>query len=155
MVWRYSSQQANGFAGFKIYQDGLDSQRRWGVNRLVQKGGKFSFKIPSCIEAGQYLLRAELIALHGASNYPGAQLYMECAQLNIRGGGNKKPPTVSFPGAYKPTDPGIKINVSRLVYCKICDAHVDSHIDIQSTTDKLYSPRTSCIPVLVSCACGT
>lgn len=36
---------------------------------------------------------------------------MECAQLNIRGGGNKQPETVSFPGAYKPTDPGIKLNM--------------------------------------------
>jgi cellulase len=103
---------ADLFAGFKVFQDGMDSQRKWGVTRLVQNGGKFSFTIPSCIPAGQYLLRAELIALHGASNYPGAQLYMECAQLNIRGGGNKQPATVSFPGAYKPTDPGIKINVS-------------------------------------------
>ena len=36
---------------------------------------------------------------------------MECAQLQITGGGSKVPATVSFPGAYKGTDPGIKINV--------------------------------------------
>ena len=48
-----------------------------------------------------------MIALHGASSYPGAQFYMECAQLNIVGGsGAKSPATVSFPGAYKGSDPG-------------------------------------------------
>ena len=48
-----------------------------------------------------------VIALHGASSYPGAQFYMECAQLNIVGGsGAKSPATVSFPGAYKGSDPG-------------------------------------------------
>ena len=59
----------------------------------------------------RYLLRAELIALHAASNYPGAQLYMECAQINVTGGGTASPATVSFPGAYKATDPGIKFQL--------------------------------------------
>ena len=37
---------------------------------------------------------------------------MECAQINITGGsGSKSPATVSFPGAYSGTDPGIKINI--------------------------------------------
>ena len=36
---------------------------------------------------------------------------MECAQLNITGGGSTQPSTVSFPGAYAGTDPGIKINI--------------------------------------------
>ena len=36
---------------------------------------------------------------------------MECAQLQITGGGSKQPATVSFPGAYKGTYPGIKIKI--------------------------------------------
>jgi ABC-type phosphate transport system substrate-binding protein len=52
------------------------------------------------------------LALHGASSYPGAQFYMECAQINVTGGGSTSPATVSFPGAYSGTDPGVKINVS-------------------------------------------
>jgi len=105
------TQKVTGLKWFKIHEDGMDAQRKWGVSRMYNNGGKFSFKIPKCIQSGQYLLRAELIALHGASNYPGAQLYMECAQLNIQGGGNTQPPTVSFPGAYKANDPGIKFNL--------------------------------------------
>ncbi|QDS68914.1 hypothetical protein FKW77_008123 [Venturia effusa] len=104
------TENVTGLEWFKIFQDGMDSEHKWGVTRLVENKGKFSFKIPACIQAGQYLLRVELIALHGAAVYPGAQLYMECAQLNIAGGGDKQPETVSFPGAYSPTDPGITIN---------------------------------------------
>jgi len=100
-----------GLKWFKIYHDGLDSSGKWGVDRLVSNKGKVSFTIPSCIPAGQYLLRVELIALHGASSYPGAQFYMECAQLQITGGGSTSPATVSFPGAYKGSDPGITINI--------------------------------------------
>ncbi|KAF9468482.1 glycosyl hydrolase family 61-domain-containing protein [Collybia nuda] len=100
-----------GLKWFKIYHDGLDSSGKWGVDKLVANKGKMSFTIPNCITAGQYLLRVELIALHSASSYPGAQFYMECAQLSITGGGNTSPATVSFPGAYSGSDPGIKINI--------------------------------------------
>ncbi|EPE34273.1 hypothetical protein GLAREA_09967 [Glarea lozoyensis ATCC 20868] len=41
-----------------------------------------------------------------------AQFYMECAQINITGSGTKSSTnTVSFPGAYKSSDPGILINI--------------------------------------------
>ncbi|KAF8895346.1 glycosyl hydrolase family 61-domain-containing protein [Infundibulicybe gibba] len=100
-----------GLKWFKIYQDGLDSSGKWGVDRLIANKGKLTFTIPSCIAAGQYLLRVEIIALHAASSYPGAQLYMECAQLQITGGGSTSPATVNFPGAYSGSDPGIKINI--------------------------------------------
>ncbi|TBU22682.1 glycoside hydrolase family 61 protein [Dichomitus squalens] len=102
-----------GLQWFKIYEDGLTvSDGTWAVDRLVANKGKVSFQIPSCIASGQYLLRHEIIALHAASSYPGAQFYMECAQLNIVGGsGAKSPATVSFPGAYHGTDPGIKVDI--------------------------------------------
>ncbi|KAH9480584.1 putative endo-beta-1,4-glucanase D [Psilocybe cubensis] len=99
-----------GLKWFKIYHDGLDSNG-WAVERLIKNQGKVTFTIPDCIPAGQYLLRVELIALHAASSYPGAQLYMECAQLEITGGGNTSPATVSFPGAYSGSDPGIRFNL--------------------------------------------
>ncbi|GJE95942.1 glycoside hydrolase family 61 protein [Phanerochaete sordida] len=101
-----------GLKWFKIWEDGLDpSDQSWGVDRMIANKGKVTFTIPSCIPAGQYLMRHEMIALHGAENYPGAQFYLECAQLQITGGGSTQPATVSFPGAYAGTDPGIKINI--------------------------------------------
>ncbi|CAE6387439.1 unnamed protein product, partial [Rhizoctonia solani] len=94
-----------------IAEDGLDANGKWGVNRFIENGGKASAVIPKCIPSGHYFLRAEIIGLHGASTYPGAQLYMECAQINVTGGGNASPATVSFPGAYAGTDPGITVNI--------------------------------------------
>ncbi|KAF8914868.1 glycosyl hydrolase family 61-domain-containing protein [Mucidula mucida] len=94
-----------GLQWFKIWEDGF-ANGAWGVDRLIANKGKVTFTIPSCIAAGQYLMRVELIALHGAQSYPGAQLY-----LQITGGGSTSPSTVSFPGAYKGSDPGITINI--------------------------------------------
>ncbi|EIM85306.1 glycoside hydrolase [Stereum hirsutum FP-91666 SS1] len=101
-----------GLKWFKIYEDGLTaSTQQWAVDRMIANAGKVTFTIPECIEDGQYLMRHELIALHGASTYPGAQFYLECAQLQITGGGSASPATVSFPGAYAGSDPGITVNI--------------------------------------------
>jgi len=103
-----------GSGWFKISEAGLTNvaSQDWAVTDLIANGGIQNIPIPSCIASGQYLLRAELIALHGASSAGGAQFYMECAQINVTGGsGSKSPATVSFPGAYKSSDPGITINI--------------------------------------------
>lgn len=39
----------------------MDSNQVWGVDRMIANKGKVTFSIPSCIEAGQYLLRVEMI----------------------------------------------------------------------------------------------
>ncbi|OBT52582.1 hypothetical protein VE04_07247 [Pseudogymnoascus sp. 24MN13] len=102
-----------GGGWFKISQDGYDSSSKlWAVDKLISNGGVQSITIPSCIANGQYLLRGEIIALHAASSTNGAQFYMECAQINVTGGtGSVSPATVSLPGAYKSTDPGILFNL--------------------------------------------
>ncbi|KAK3351065.1 glycosyl hydrolase family 61-domain-containing protein [Neurospora tetraspora] len=98
-----------GNGWFKVQQDGMDSSGVWGTERVINGKGRQSIKIPECIAPGQYLLRAEM---HSAGNYPGAQFYMECAQLNVVGEtGAKTSSTVSFPGAYSGSDPGVKIYI--------------------------------------------
>lgn len=75
---------------------------------MVSGNSGISYTIPSCIKAGYYLVRHEIIALHAAYSYPGAQFYPGCHQLQVTGGGSTTPGNlVSFPGAYKSTDPGI------------------------------------------------
>lgn len=64
-----------GNGWFKIQEDGL-SNGVWGTEKVINGQGRHTIRIPSCIENGQYLLRAEMIALHGAGNYPGAQFYV-------------------------------------------------------------------------------
>jgi hypothetical protein len=69
-------------------------------------------KLPASLPNGNYLLRVEHIALHGAANDNGAQIYIQCAQLKVSGGGNGNPsPKVAFPGAYSKADPGIKFQL--------------------------------------------
>ncbi|KAN0102649.1 glycoside hydrolase family 61 protein [Hyaloscypha variabilis] len=103
-----------GSGWFKISEAGLTNvaSQTWATQDLISNQGKQTITIPSCLADGQYLLRPELIALHGASSSGGAQFYMECAQINVTGGtGTKTPATVSLPGAYKASDPGILINI--------------------------------------------
>ena len=108
-----ASTDGPGGGWFKIQEAGLNvATQDWATTDLIANAGYHAITIPSCIEDGQYLLRAELIALHAASAPEGAQLYMECAQINVSGGsGTGSPSTVSFPGAYAATDPGLLINI--------------------------------------------
>ncbi|KAI8631810.1 carbohydrate-binding module family 1 protein [Xylariaceae sp. FL1651] len=100
-----------GSGWFKIQEDGY-TNGVWGTTKVINNGGIHAINIPSCLADGQYLLRAEMIALHAASSSQGAQLYMECAQINISGGTAKvSPTTYSIPGIYKQNDPGILINI--------------------------------------------
>ncbi|TFK98047.1 glycoside hydrolase [Pterulicium gracile] len=95
---------------FKIQEEGLYdvAGQKWAVDKVISnKAGKYTFTMPKCVPSGQYLMRHEIIALHGGASYPGSQFYMGCAQINVTGGGSASPATVSFPGAYKGSDPGI------------------------------------------------
>ncbi|KAI0043673.1 carbohydrate-binding module family 1 protein [Auriscalpium vulgare] len=98
---------------FKISEMGLPSSDPdyWATEVLNDNCGHFTFTIPSGIAPGNYLLRAEVIALHVASTVGGAQFYMSCYQLSIGGSGTTNPPTVAIPGAYSAQDPGILINI--------------------------------------------
>lgn len=64
-----SATQTNvtGLKWFKIYHDGY-TDGVWGVDRLIQNKGKVSFSIPSCVPAGQYLLRVEIIGKDNGSD---------------------------------------------------------------------------------------
>jgi hypothetical protein len=108
-----TSADGSGDGWFKIQEDGYDAASDvWGTSKVIENAGRHDIKIPDCIEPGHYLLRAEMIALHAAGSYPGAQLYMECAQIEIKGSsGAKTPETHSIPGIYKGSDPGITISI--------------------------------------------
>ncbi|KAF9565522.1 hypothetical protein CPC08DRAFT_167478 [Agrocybe pediades] len=98
---------------FKVAEMGMPSNNPnyWGTQVLNDNCGHFTFTVPKDIAPGNYLVRAEVIALHVASSAGGAQFYMSCYQINVSGSGSAKPPTVKFPGAYSANDPGILINI--------------------------------------------
>ena len=73
-------------------------------------GGVATATIPDTLAPGNYLIRHEIIALHLATSFNGAEFYPSCTQLQVGGsqtGGPKDSELVSLPGAYSDNDPGI------------------------------------------------
>lgn len=88
---------------FKIYEMGVKTYANYSLAMTWLSDGwkTFDFKIPKDIENGQYLLRAEHIAVHsaGGPDGAGAQFYIGCAQIEVSGATGKKPsPVGKFPG---------------------------------------------------------
>jgi lytic cellulose monooxygenase (C1-hydroxylating) len=68
---------------FKVAQDSYaGTTASWGTEILNANCGKRTFTVPSSLAAGNYLVRAEAIALHAAGSSGGAQFYMSCYQGN-------------------------------------------------------------------------
>ncbi|KAF8988416.1 glycosyl hydrolase family 61-domain-containing protein, partial [Cyathus striatus] len=98
---------------FKVSESGLVSNNPvyWAVQVLNDNCGHYTFKVPSDLAPGNYLIRAESLALHVAGSVGGAQFYPACYQVNVAGSGTAEPPTVKIPGAFSATDPGILFNL--------------------------------------------
>ncbi|KAI0178464.1 glycosyl hydrolase family 61-domain-containing protein [Pestalotiopsis sp. NC0098] len=61
---------------------------------------EFEFEIPADTPAGQYLVRAEHVGLHGAQNDE-AEFFYSCAQVEVTGSGSGTPSeTYQIPGLY-------------------------------------------------------
>ncbi|KAK4143581.1 glycoside hydrolase [Dichotomopilus funicola] len=115
------AKSADGSSGwFKIFSNAWSKKEggsvgdddNWGTRDLSTCCGKMDVPIPTDIESGDYLLRAEALALHTASSAGGAQFYMSCYQITVDGGsGSASPELVNFPGAYASSDPGITIDI--------------------------------------------
>ena len=72
-----TSLEVTGLRWFKIAEEGWDPVSDvWAVDRLIANNGRWDIRIPNCIAPGEYLLRHELVALHAAGTYPGAQFYV-------------------------------------------------------------------------------
>jgi hypothetical protein len=69
----------------------------------------YSVTIPSCVAAGEYLVRIEQLAIHNPGSPP--QFYINCAQVKVTGGGSKTFSGVSIPGHVKSTDSGYTANI--------------------------------------------
>jgi hypothetical protein len=72
-----------------------------------------SFQIPSDIKPGTYVLRTELLALHAntaamkMTPVSGPEFYLNCFNIEVTGSGTATPEGNTFPGTYKPSDPGL------------------------------------------------
>ena len=64
---------------FKVAEYGYSPEDQlWGTDVLNEQCGRFEFTVPANLPAGDYLIRAEAIALHTASQPGAAQFYMTC-----------------------------------------------------------------------------
>jgi hypothetical protein len=84
---------------------------RWANELASDNGDSFKIQLPSDIKPGNYVLRTELIALHGNMKElkqgglkNQIQIYLHCFNLDIIGSGTATPEGVTFPGPYKPDD---------------------------------------------------
>lgn len=103
-----------GLSWFKVDEQGYDAaSKKWGTDALNANCGKREFTIPSKIPTGDYLVRAEIIALHTASQAGGAQFYMSCYQVKVAGAGEggQVPAGVKIPGVYSASDPGVQVDI--------------------------------------------
>ncbi|PSR77785.1 hypothetical protein PHLCEN_2v7708 [Hermanssonia centrifuga] len=106
-----SASAATGKTWFKIYEQAPVFENG-ALTFPSETQTQFTLTIPKSLPSGQYLVRAEQIALHVASTYGGAQFYIGCAQVNVVNGGSGTPgPLVSIPGVYTGYEPGILINI--------------------------------------------
>lgn len=104
----------NSAVWFKIDQSGKSAGNKWAAtDGLYGSGHVYTLRIPPKLKAGQYIMRHEILALHGAWAYPGIQAYPSCLQIEVTGSGTALPTSglVSFPGAYTASTPGIVFDV--------------------------------------------
>ncbi|KAF2705582.1 lytic polysaccharide monooxygenase [Pleomassaria siparia CBS 279.74] len=98
----------------KISQAGFvtPSTNTWVTDVLIQSNFTSSATIPKNLAPGNYVVRHEIIALHGGQNDNGAQAYPQCLNLKIGGSGTVKPTSgVAATSLYTRTDPGILFNL--------------------------------------------
>nr|VWO98307.1 Avirulence on Ve1 (Avirulent on Ve1) [Ganoderma boninense] len=117
---RYSPSQVDHLRAFfsavwfKIAESGKTADGKWAATDLLTDTNSiYTFTIPPKLQPGQYIIRHEIIALHAAFEYPGAQVYPSCIQIEVTGSGTAFPSSglVAFPGAYTADTPGIVYDV--------------------------------------------
>ncbi|KAF3021951.1 hypothetical protein E8E14_009482 [Neopestalotiopsis sp. 37M] len=81
-----------------------------GLSWAMRRAHSFRFPLSAATPPGEYLLRAEGLALHAAHKLDCAQFYVGCAQIRVLGNGTGTlEPTVKIPGLYYNTTPGVLI----------------------------------------------
>ncbi|RLM00042.1 hypothetical protein CFD26_108261 [Aspergillus turcosus] len=79
----------------------------WGDDQLIANNNAWMVEIPKSIAPGNYVLRHELIAMHGAFEKDGVQNYPQCFNLKVTGSGTDSPAGTLGTELYSETDPGI------------------------------------------------
>ncbi|KAK2629760.1 hypothetical protein QTJ16_000580 [Diplocarpon rosae] len=102
--------QATGVGSWFKIDEFVSENGTWANVIMGAQDMTYTFKLPIGLQSGEYLLRSEMLALHGSGQVGGAQFYIGCAQLKITGTGSAAfSPQIELPGAYKADDANIHI----------------------------------------------
>jgi len=116
-----STWDGSGQVWFRVHEVPAVTNGGSSISFPAMNADNVQFTLPSSLPAGQYLVRVENIALHGASGFGGAQFYISCGQIEVTGGGGGNPgPLVSIPGVYTGREPGIMLNIYSRTSCPCC-----------------------------------
>ncbi|KAH7082469.1 endoglucanase IV [Paraphoma chrysanthemicola] len=88
----------------------------WASDVLIANSFTWTVQIPKDLEAGDYVLRHELIALHVAESLGGAQAYPQCVNVRVakeKSGTKKLEGGVPGTRLYGERDKGILVDVHR------------------------------------------
>ncbi|EIN14614.1 hypothetical protein PUNSTDRAFT_96583 [Punctularia strigosozonata HHB-11173 SS5] len=108
-----------------VYYPDRTTPGPWGEHILHLTPSYYQVTIPAGLADGEYLLRHEILGLHVAGTYMGAQFYPQCVQVTVTNGGSVTlPQGVPLPGSYNPNDTSgvlvqlwqIEANPSQLYY---------------------------------------
>jgi cellulase len=84
----------------------------WITDELMHSNFTAAATLPKNLKPGNYVLRHEIIALHGARQENGAQAYPQCVNIEVGGSGQVAPVGgVTGIALYEATDPGIKFDI--------------------------------------------
>ncbi|KAL3470631.1 glycoside hydrolase [Aspergillus californicus] len=136
---------------FKISEVGLIDDSTvpgyWGTDELIENNSAWLVQIPESIAPGNYVLRHELIALHGAHTEGGAQNYMQCINLQISGSGTAQPVGVLGTELYTATDAGILVDIyNSLTYTPPGPSLIAGATPVAQATSAITSTGTAIVP---------
>jgi len=105
------------------YINPLNPDGYWATDVVCDNNGVHSISLPSCLPDGDYIVRAENVALDLATAMNGAQWYIGCTHIRVNSSlartktASVSPakwasrPLYNMQGLYKATDPGVLINI--------------------------------------------
>lgn len=103
--------QATGIGKWVKINEFDEQSGEWANQIMEAQNMTYSFKLPTNLATGDYLLRGEMEALHASEEVNGAQFYIGCAQIHITGNnGGTCSPSIQLPGAYHSMDTDIYIS---------------------------------------------
>ena len=105
-----NASQATGIGTWYKINEFDEQGGQWANVIMEAQNMTYTFKLPSNLATGDYLLRGEMEALHASEEVNGAQFYIGCAQLHITGNGGTCSPSIQLPGAYHSMDTDIYIS---------------------------------------------